>query len=79
MAQMQTSPVGELIAEHERIAKPVYKTENYNKQSNPYVDSPFAKVLQLPLNEKSPPTSSQELGDAPSTQFMSNRWGFLSL
>ncbi|WP_315921910.1 hypothetical protein [Mesorhizobium sp. SP-1A] len=66
------------MAEHERIAKPVYKTENYNKQSNPYIDSPFAKALQLPLNEKSPPTSSRELGEAKPTQFMSSRWGFLT-
>lgn len=74
MAQMRPSPVGELIAEHARAAKPVYKTENYNKQSNPYVDSPFAKVLQL-----SPNKTPQKPVQAPQgTVFLSGTWGFLT-
>ena len=74
MAQMPTSPVGELIAEHARVAKPVYKTENYGKQRNPYVDSPFSKVLQL-----SPNKASQKPVQAPQgAVFLSRSWGFLT-
>lgn len=74
MAQMPTSPVGELIAEHARAAKPVYKTENFSKKRNPYVDSPFSKVLHL-----SPNKTPQKPVQAPQgTVFLSGAWGFLT-
>lgn len=75
MSVMRQSPVGTLLAEHARIARPTYKTENYDRKSTSPQDNPFAKLVKL----KQVNNAAAEKTQAKQKEkvFLSRSWGFL--